>query len=476
MAAFGGPAGLLISVYYGVWGPLDPGESHAWAVVSNVISFAVFAVLFVVVVQPRVFSRVDSALEWWVEGRHPDESEQRRVLALPVEVAQTVVRFLLVVAVLVTIGNYVSQRYADEAARVFVGLVLTAFMVGAIAYLIVERALRPAFAAALAAGTDVARPIVGVRARLLLAWALGSGIPLLFVLAIPLGYTRSGPVLPMEVPVVFMAVLGLSTGLVITSLVSRSVADPIEGVREAMRRVREGDVEASVPVDDGGEIGLLQSGFNDMVAGLRERRRIEDLFGRHVGEDVARNALARGVALGGETRDITALFVDLVGSTAMTEALAPTQVVSTLNSFFDAVVESVSVEGGWVNKFEGDGALCVFGAPVDDADHAAHGLRAARALRSALVGIGLDAGIGVSSGEAVAGNVGTERRYEYTVIGRPVNEAARLTDEAKRRPSKLLASERTVGAAGAEAGNWRSAERLALRGLSEPLPVSEPVG
>src|SRR5205814_6542448 len=138
-----------------------------------------------------------------------------------------------------------------------------------------------------------------------------------------------------------------------------------------------------------------------------------------------------------------------------------------------AVVRVVGAEGGWVNKFQGDGALCVFGAPADQPDHAARALRAARTLRRELLALaavnpGLDAGIGISSGEVVAGNIGTEERSEYTVIGDPVNEAARLTDEAKRRPGRVLASERTVAAAGDEGGNWSAGEHLVLRGRTTP--------
>src|SRR5207244_12623245 len=144
-----------------------------------------------------------------------------------------------------------------------------------------------------------------------------------------------------------------------------------------------------------------------------------------------------GSGLNSEQRTATAMFVDLVGSTALAEVLSPSEVVETLNTFFDAVTAAVGAEGGWVNKFQGDGALCVFGAPAVQPDHAARALRAARRLHTELAEVGaahpgLDAGIGVSSGQVVAGNVGTESRYEYTVLGGPVNEAARLSDVAKQ--------------------------------------------
>ena len=128
-----------------------------------------------------------------------------------------------------------------------------------------------------------------------------------------------------------------------------------------------------------------------------------------------------------------------------------------------------------MNKFEGDAALCVFGAPVDQPDHAARALRAAVAIRDALGSIaGLDAGIGVSSGRAVAGHVGSARRYEYTVVGDPVNEAARLTELAKAHPGRIVVSEATVTAAGASSDGWRPGECVTLRGRSRPTQTFVP--
>ena len=188
-------------------------------------------------------------------------------------------------------------------------------------------------------------------------------------------------------------------------------------------------------VYDGSEIGQLQAGFNSMVDGLRERERIQDLFGRHVGEEVARAALEQGIELGGEVRDVAVLFTDVVGSTQLAAERPPEEVVELLNRFFAVVVEVVRKHGGWVNKFEGDAALAIFGAPTTLDDAAAAALAAARELAERLPKEvdGLEAAIGVSAGEAVAGNIGEESRFEYTVIGDPVNEAARLTELAKEK-------------------------------------------
>jgi adenylate cyclase len=192
---------------------------------------------------------------------------------------------------------------------------------------------------------------------------------------------------------------------------------------------------------------------------------------------VARSALERGIELGGEELEAAVLFVDVVGSTTLAAERSPTEVVELLNRFFGVVVDVVESRGGMVNKFEGDAALAVFGAPNPRDDAAACALAAARELRRRLQEeeIGVEAGLGVSAGRVVAGNVGAERRFEYTVIGDPVNEAARLCELAKSRDSRVLASERAVEAAGEdEARHWRLGDEVELRGRTEPTRLAEP--
>jgi adenylate cyclase len=245
-----------------------------------------------------------------------------------------------------------------------------------------------------------------------------------------------------------------------------------------LRRVESGDYSEEVPVFDGSELGLLQAGFNQMEAGLREREKMRDVFGRQVGEDVARAALERGVELGGEELDVAVMFVDLVGSTELASERSPSDVVEVLNRFFGIVVDVVEKRNGMVNKFEGDAALAVFGAPIPREDAATCALTAARELARRLreEDIGVGAAIGVSAGRAVAGNIGAERRFEYTVIGDPVNEAARLCDLAKSREGRVLASERAVEAASEEQQrHWRLGEEVELRGRAEPTRLAEPL-
>jgi adenylate cyclase len=198
-----------------------------------------------------------------------------------------------------------------------------------------------------------------------------------------------------------------------------------------------------------------------------------------VGREVARAALENDgeIELGGEVREVAAMFVDLEGSTGLAVRQPPSEVVSLLNTFFCLVVEVVEEHGGWVNKFEGDAALCVFGAPVPRADAAADALCAARGLaeRMARELEGAEACIGVSAGPAVAGNVGAKERFEYTVIGDPVNEAARLCELAKQRPGRLLASDAVLRRAHREeAAHWEVREHVVLRGRDRETGIAEP--
>jgi adenylate cyclase len=152
-------------------------------------------------------------------------------------------------------------------------------------------------------------------------------------------------------------------------------------------------------------------------------------------------------------------------------------VVAALNRFFEVVVSVVDEHGGLVNKFEGDAALCIFGAPLKLNDPAAAALAAAREmvtrLRSEVPE--LDAGVGVSQGIVIAGNIGATRRLEYTVIGDPVNEAARLTEQAKERPERVVASQRIVDRADAgERNRWTLLEPMLLRGRLEPTVLAVP--
>jgi adenylate cyclase len=416
-----------------------------------------------------------SVLEWWHDRRTPVAAERIRTLLLPRRFMQLSIWAWAGGTTVFAIANLAAgDDTVRDVVRSVVGTMLGAITTSAMTYLLVERALRGPFAAVL---RDGPMPIttLGVRPRIAVAWALGSGIPLAGIASAPFVDDASVG------DVAVLAMIGIVAGSSLIGVATRSVSDRLESVRSALAQVQAGDLSAEVPVDEAGEIGLLQAGVNSMVHGLRERQVIADLFGRHVGDEVAKQALTEGVSLGGEQRDVSVLFLDVTGSTWLAATRPPSEVVSMLNALFTVVVRVVAEEGGWVDKFEGDGVLCVWGAPAPTVDHPTAALRCARRLCAEVGDLArsrhrdLDVGIGVSSGLVVAGNVGSEQRYEYTVIGDPVNEAARLTEAAKTRAGRVLAAERCVArAADAERCSWQPADVLVLRGRPEATPTFEP--
>ena len=403
---------------------------------------------------------------------------KRLALSLPLRLATGTGLAWMGAAALYGSLNALFGARAVDVARIVSGIVLGGLVTSALSYLLAERRFRPVLVLALG-GEPSPRGGLGIRTRLLTAWLVGSLLPLVAVALLPFEHTSAGLV-SIPVSIASLAVIGALAGFFVTGASAGSVSEPLLRVRRALDAVRQGDLSVEVPVDDNGEVGRLEAGVNRMVAGLRERRRLEELFGRHVGEAVAAQALAEEAVLGGHLRELSVLFVDLIGSTALAASRPPDEVVTVLNRLFGVVVDAVTEHGGWVNKFEGDGALCVFGVPTPVPDHAAAALSSARRLRAELERVGaqgqvLDAGIGVSSGVAVAGNVGALDRYEYTVIGDPVNEAARLSELAKDHPGRVLASKRAVdAAASAESAQWETTGEVQLRGRDRPTVLMAP--
>jgi adenylate cyclase len=439
------------------------------------------AIFWMLAISPLAWQRAKAGLlpplRWLDRDEPPTAQERSALVRLPAAAAVFALPYWVLLAVFNLVLNSWSPLGVQGAVGTFFGTLFTWLGTAALIYLLTERRLRPLFAQAFRGHPLPELATAGIRTRLLLGWGLGSGIPLLFVIVAPFGLQRGNLLRNPGVVTgvfLFLGAVGVVAGFLTLWAAARSLAEPMAEVRDGLARVKAGDLSVELPIDDAGEVGSVKVGFNEMVTGLRERALLEDLFGRHVGTDVARRALEGGAVLGGEQREVTVFFVDLVGSTGLAETYTPAEVVDLLNRFFAAVVTAVGAEGGWVNKFEGDGALCVFGAPADQPDHAARALRAARSLCEALIPIA-DAGIGIASGEVVAGNVGTEERYEYTVIGRPVNTAARLTDAAKRRPSRVLAAEVAVNTAGNEASHWSAVGEVSLRGVQVPVVAFEPL-
>ena len=418
-------------------------------------------------------------LSWPDENRPPTPEEQRLCLSVPL-------RLSLLTACLWAVGGAVSVG-AYGVASVSVVPVMTVAVVtcGALScglgYLVAEISLRPLTAIAFKVGPPPKAPVIGIRFRLIAIWVVGLGMPLaaLVVLAFYSVSDAEVPASRLAMILAFIGIAGIVVSIAAGWLLVTAMLAPIRSVSWAMEELAGGNVATRIDVFDGTELGQLQRGFNDMAGMIAERQRLRELFVLHVGSQVARAAELQEPRLGGDTTEVAVLFVDLVGSTGLAATRPPGEVVEVLNDFFEVVVDEVENGGGFVDQFQGDAALAIFGAPAPLADPATAALGVARRLTAALAARGgpLATGMGVSFGEVVAGYVGSARRFEYTVIGDAVNEAARLCELAKDHPTRVLTSGRALDAAtAAEAAHWQRGETLVLRGRTDPTSLASPVG
>ena len=442
--------GVLVWVYLRFLFPWnDAGRPRDDALNERV--FLAYLLLVTLISFPIQSVLMNLAVRWAERGRLPGRFRRGLVLRL---------------AMTLSLQNYVWWALAgllfallNRSPRVGVGIAVAGLVTSTLIYLLLDRPIRPLIDL-VQAGEVRGRRQRDVERRIWLFWLLGSGLPLLGVglafLTSPTGGALS------HWRLAALLGVGLAAGGVVMWGAASATGRRIERVRRAMGEVGEGNYNVRVPLDDGGDLGRLAAGFNSMAEGLEERAVLHDLFGRQVGRDVARWALEHRSDLGGEERQLSVLFVDLDGYTAYSETHAPREVVAMLNRFFGAVADVVSAHGGWINKFEGDAALCIFGAPVPQDDHAARALAAAAELPDALTALhgSPRAGVGVATGTALAGYVGTPDRHEYTVIGDVVNVAARLCERAKHTDSGVLAAGGSIAASDADGINPISRKAL----------------
>lgn len=249
---------------------------------------------------------------------------------------------------------------------------------------------------------------------------------------------------------------------------------PIRDLAEGTERVAAGDYSRRLPVVQDDDLGALAASFNRMQAGLAERQRLQAAFGTYVDPALAARLLEQGDdVFTGERREVTVMFVDIRDFTPFAEANTAEDTVARLNALFEIVVPAVVDAGGHVNKFLGDGALAVFGAPNDLADHAGAALGAALSIHRLVAerfGATLRIGIGINTGQVIAGTIGGGGKLEFTLIGDTVNVAARVEQLTKTTGDAILLTQQTVDALVRPHG---LADRgaYALKGRSAPTTV-----
>jgi len=270
----------------------------------------------------------------------------------------------------------------------------------------------------------------------------------------------------------------LALAVLIGVVLSRGFARPVRALVEATERVAAGDYDVRVAAGTRDELGTLADAFNEMTHGLMLKERYRGVLDKVVSRDIADELLKGEITLGGETRQVTSLFADIRGFTAMTEGMEPQRVIALLNEFMEAASDAVEAEGGVVDKYVGDEIMAVFGAPVSRGGDADRAVRAALRVRDAVAGLNrtragrgeppVGVGVGINAGPAVAGNMGSTGRLNYTVLGESVNIASRLCDAAG--PGEILVPEAFLRELEQPVDALRLGPR-AFKGLSAPLEV-----
>ncbi|RXG96004.1 MULTISPECIES: adenylate/guanylate cyclase domain-containing protein [Bradyrhizobium] len=227
-----------------------------------------------------------------------------------------------------------------------------------------------------------------------------------------------------------------------------------------------------------GAVGAqLRRQFAASIAATTARDRVTNLFGQHVSPQVVERLMAAGTTAGGDLRRVAVMFVDFRGFTAGAQSRTPQEVVDRLDGAFAVLVDILDRHGGIVNKFLGDGFLALFGAPLEASDAAHRAVAAGREMLTAMDRINaqtswpLRIGIGIHFGEVVAGNIGSPRRKEYTVIGDTVNFASRLEALNKELGSQLLISESVREALGDDGSDAVALGEVEVRGYERPVAV-----
>lgn len=284
----------------------------------------------------------------------------------------------------------------------------------------------------------------------------------------------------------FVGTIGIAFGLCSAVLIGRSVTQPVHQLRAAAQAVTEGRFDVQVPLRRADEFGALIAEFNLMVTGLREKEHLRQTFGLHVGQKAAKQIMARNPGLGGTEEEITVMFVDIRSFTERSAHLTPGKAVHLLNEFLRVMVEVVEGEhGGMINKFLGDGFIALFGVDSPSRDHADEALAAGRAMQRKLEALNaerakrgddsIEMGIGINTGPAIVGSIGSPERMEFTVIGNTVNIASRIEGLSKTVCTPLLITKATRDAL-VNPPELRALPPQKVKGVGELVEVFTPAG
>jgi class 3 adenylate cyclase len=283
-------------------------------------------------------------------------------------------------------------------------------------------------------------------------------------------------------------------GMVFALLVGSGITRPVHRLLEGTREVEAGRFDKSIPVTTRDEIGQLSLAFNRMIDRLRNNERIREMFGRYIDPRIAQDLLEQPAvaATEGQRRVMTVMFCDMKGFTTLSEGVTPQGLVKVMNRYLSIMSAPIRSQRGIIDKYIGDAIMAYWGAPfVDEADQAQLACLAAidmlervgtlRQQLPELLGVRsipmqCDIRIGIATGEALVGSIGSELMMSYTVVGDTVNLASRLEAANKVYGSRCLASEATIAAGAGAAIEVREIDRVVVLGQSQPQVIFEIMG
>ena len=306
-------------------------------------------------------------------------------------------------------------------------------------------------------------------------WTVSAGVcPILSMLLLILTPPSTESEMPFAIAVAVCIWFGLSGAW----LLSRLVVEPVNELRRVAQEVGRGNLETSVEILRADEFGILADEFNSMIAGLRQKEHMEGRVGRALGPEIVQQLLRREEELGGVERQLSVLFSDIRGYTSFCAELKPDEALTVLNAFHATMTRTITEHGGIVNQLVGDGMMAIFGAIDEREDHAEQAIAAGLAMLQALPELNheirqlghadLRIGVGINSGMAIVGTIGSPGRMEFTAVGDVVNVAARIESLTKEHQSPLLFSPSTLALLPEPLGVVELPP-LEVRGKREPL-------
>jgi adenylate cyclase len=292
------------------------------------------------------------------------------------------------------------------------------------------------------------------------------------------------PYRELEQRLIVLFALGLCLSALMAMFLGRSVSKPVMSLVSRVGRIEQGDYSASAPSRRSDEIGRLENSVNTMATGLAEKEKVRDLLGKVVSREIAEELMRGEVKLGGEMRTATILFSDIRDFTSLCEGRPPETILEMLNHYLSEVSIAIEDNKGVVDKYIGDAVMALFGAPVGSPQDVHNALSAALAMKSRVDAVNaanrvsgmplLKTGIGLHTGEVVAGNLGSANRMNYTVIGDAVNLASRLEALTKQYGAGILVSEDTRNQGGGFV--YRELDMVRVKGKERPVRIFAVLG